>query len=182
LIALVHGTPLASARDVYSFFDAEMIAAARAHAAVAGRFLAVSFMPNAYAGTGGFAGVDVVAAIAAADRLEHARAVATGGTWNTPVRRRRPAVIADETIIGRLAMHRFVATAAVRDFMLGAGGVLDGIGVAVFAADEPFVRPGVGIAVLTATGHHHTDGANDYKCQPKSLHRFSPRRGFLALV
>jgi hypothetical protein len=139
-------------------------------------------MPNANTGTGSLAGVDVVAVIAAADRLEHAGTVATGGTRNTPVRGRRPAVIADETIVGRLAMHRLVAAAAVRDFMLAVGGVLDGIGVAVFPADEAFVRRGVGIAVLTATGHHHTDGANDYKCQPISLHRFSPRRGFFALV
>jgi len=159
-----------------------MITATRTHTTVPGGFLAVSLMPNTDTGTRGLAGVDVVAVIPAADWLEHAGAIATGGTWNTPVRRCRPAVVADETIVGRLAMHRFVTTTAVLDLMLAASGVLDGIGVAVFAADKPFVRPGVGVAGLTAPGHRHANGANDYTCQPRSLHCFSPRRGFLALL
>jgi hypothetical protein len=85
LVALVHGTPLAGARDINAIFDAELITAPCPDAAFPRRFFAVPLMTNAYAGTCGLAGVDVVASIPAADRLEHAGTITTSGARNAPV-------------------------------------------------------------------------------------------------
>jgi hypothetical protein len=72
LVALIHRTPLACARDVHALVNAKVITASRAHAAFPGRFFAVAFVPNPDARACGLASVDVVAAIAATHRFKHA--------------------------------------------------------------------------------------------------------------
>jgi len=85
LVALVNWTPLARARNVHSFIHAQLTAASCSNTGVSGRLFAVPLMSNANPSAGSFAGIDVVATITTANRLEHAGAVATGGTGNAPV-------------------------------------------------------------------------------------------------
>jgi hypothetical protein len=183
LITLVHRVPLTAAREVHTLFDAKMVAAPRSHTAFAGRLLAVPLVPNPYAGTRHLTSIDVVASVAATHRLEDAGAIAVSGAWNAPVGvrirgeagrirsvvstfargpRRWRALVADEAVIGRPAMHRFVATAAVLDVMLAAGSVLDGIRLAVFTADESLEGADTIGAGLTTTDRRRTDGSDDY--------------------
>jgi len=102
LIALVYGAPLAGARNVHALFNAKLIAAASADTALARWLFAVSLMPDAYAGTGGLARIDVVTRVAAAYRLEDAGAIAARRTGNAPtaVCVSRHALIAYEAILG----------------------------------------------------------------------------------
>jgi hypothetical protein len=203
LVALIHGTPLACARYIHPLFNAKVITASRAHAAFPGRFFAVAFVRNPHAGACGLASVDVVAAIAATHRFEHAWAIATSRAWDAPVgvrnRRKagrirslvsaldcgprcRHARVANKAIVGGPAVHWFVAPSAVLDVVLAPSGVLDGIRVAVFATDEPLRRGSSVGAGFTAASNRHTDGAKDHTSQPKSIHHFSPRTGVLAVV
>jgi hypothetical protein len=179
LIALVDGTPLARARDVHPSFYAQVVATARAHAAIAGRLFAVALVPNANAGTRGLAGVDVVAAVTAAHRFKDARAIAASGTRDAPVRiRPGHARVANEAILGCSTVHGLVAAATVGNVMLAASRVLDRIGLPVFAADEPLEGGGSAATGFTAARNRHPDGADNYPSQPKSLHCFSPRTWF----
>jgi formate-dependent nitrite reductase membrane component NrfD len=102
LIALVHGAPLAGARDVHALFDAELTATASADTTLARRLFAISLVPDAYAGTGGLARIDVVTRVAAAYRLEDAGAIAARGTGNAPtaIRVGRHALVTHEAILG----------------------------------------------------------------------------------
>jgi hypothetical protein len=86
-------------------------------------------------------------------------------------------MIADEAIGGRPAMHGRITTPTVLDLVLAASSVLDRIRVAVFAANEALRRRRIASAIATTTANHHADGSDGYICQPKSLHRFSPRTG-----
>jgi hypothetical protein len=161
LVALVHGTPLAGARDVHALFDAELTATTGADAALSRRLFTIPLVPDAHSGTGSLAGIDVVARVPAADRLEDARAVATSGTGNAPIAIciSGHALVAHEAILGRAAVHRGVAAPSVFDLMLPSNRIFDGIGVSVFAADEALERPNVPAAALTTTSHRHGDGA-----------------------
>jgi hypothetical protein len=203
LVALIHGTPLACARDVHPLFNAKVITASRAYAAFPGRLFAVAFMSNPHTGARGLARVDVVAAIAPTHRFEHAWAIATSRTRDAPVGvrirreargivavvstlacgpRRRHARVTDKAIVGRPAVHRFVASPAVLDLVLAPSGVLDGVRVSVVSADEPLRRGSTVGAGFTTASNRHTDGAKDHTSQPKSIHRFSPRAGVLPVV
>jgi hypothetical protein len=197
LVTLVDGPPLAGTRDVHPFLYAQVIATPRSHATFPGRLFAVAPMLYAHARAGGLARIDVVSSVAPTHRLEDARAVAAGRPRNTPVLirhrrmdcrlgvatpfgsrpRQRQALIADEAVIGRLAMHRFIATPAVLHLVLATGSILDRIGLAVHAAHEALGGPGTLGARLTATGDRHSDGTNQHTSQPISIHRFSPHAG-----
>lgn len=176
LVALVHRTPFAGACDVHALLDAELAAAAGAHAALPWGLFAVAFVLNPNAGAGGLACVDVVPPISAADRFEDARAIASGGPRNAPFGVRL-ALIADEAIIRRAAVHRFGAAAAMLDVALAADGFFDGICRAIRAADKPFERGSAITAGFTASGNRHDDGAEHHTSYPKSFHRFSPGTG-----
>jgi hypothetical protein len=179
LVALVDRSPLAGARDVHSLFDTEVVAATGTHAALSRRLIAVPLVPNSDTRTRGFAGVDVVASVTPTDWLEDAGTIATCRTWNTPihVRVRRHALVADEAIVGRTAMHRRIAAAAVLHMMLAAHRILHGIGTTILAADEALERADLATALLSAARDRQNDGAQRYKSQPISFHRISPRTG-----
>jgi len=196
LITLVDGTPFAGTGNVHPFFDAQLIATSGAHTASSGGLFAVTLMPNAYAGTSCFAGIDVVASISAAHRLEYAWAVATRWTGHAPeqiwIRRQVLGVqiavgrtvarggwnghagITDETIVGRAAMHRLVATAPMLNIVLTTSSILDGVSLAILAAHEAFGRDRAIAARSTTSGNHHADGTSQNTSQPTSIHRRSP--------
>jgi hypothetical protein len=78
-------------------------------------------------------------------------------------------------------MHRLFAAAAVLDVVLAARRILDGIRLAVFAADEPLDRTSTLGAGLTTPGNCHSNATDDYTSKPKSIHCNSPRKGVFAV-
>jgi hypothetical protein len=184
LVALIHWAPLASARDVHALFDAEMVAAPGSHTAFTGRLLAVALVANTHPGAGGFAGVGVVSAVTAANRLKHPRAIAARRAGNAPIRvrvRREAgrvrALVSDEAVVGRPTVHRLFAATAVLDVMLAAGSIFDRIGLAVLAAKESLDRTRGVATGPTTSGNRHGDGTDEHTSEPKSIHRNSPRTG-----
>jgi hypothetical protein len=124
LIALIHGAPLAGARDVHALFNTKLVATTGSNTAFTRRLVTEPFMTNADTRTRCFAGVDVIAAVAAAYGLEHAWAITTRGPGNTPMcSGTRQALVTHETIRERLAVHRLITRSAVTHLPLIAIGI-----------------------------------------------------------
>lgn len=151
-----------------------MVTATRPDTALARRFFAVSFVLNRHTRASRFAGVDVISTIVTAYRLEYAGAVAPSGPRNAPgCLAAGYALVSNEAVVWRVAMHRLVATTAMANLPRVPVGLLDRVCRTVGATNVPLGRTRLPVARFATANAPSTKSKYGGPKHPKSTHHYN---------